>query len=72
MKLAEILVGFKDTTVLNPPTHCIFQSWMSVTIFETYAQLVAGVSLPLHACWENETHLDVIWSSIGIAFEYVF
>ena len=58
--------------ILNPPTDCIFQSRMSVTIFDTYVESVAGVPVPLHGCWTNETHLDVIWNSLNTAFEYVF
>ena len=72
MKLAAVLVGFKNSTVLNPPTDCIFQSKMAVTIFDVYIQLVAGVPLPLHGCWRNETRLDAIQNSLDTAFEYVF
>jgi len=43
-----------------------------VTIFNTYAQSVAGVPVPLHGCWANQTHLDAIWNTIGTTFEYVF
>jgi len=72
LKLAEILVRFQDSTILNPPTNCIFQSKMLVTIFGAYFESVAEVPVPLHGCWVNETHLDAIWNSIGTAFEYAF
>ena len=39
-KLAEVLVGFKDSIILNPPTEHIFQSTISVVIFGIYVESV--------------------------------
>jgi len=71
-KLAEVLVGFKHSIMLNPPTDHIFQSAMSVMIFDAYVQSVSGVLLPLHGCWQNETYSDNIDNRVGSAFQYVF
>jgi len=45
---------------------------MAMTIFGAYLESVAEMPVPLHGCWMNETHLDVIQNSLGTAFEYVF
>jgi len=67
-ELAEVLVGFKQSTILNPPTDCIFQTAMAMVIFDMYFILVYGGSGsgPLHGC---ERGYGLI--SDGI-FEYVF
>jgi len=57
LKLVEVLVGFKDSIILNPPTEHIFQSAISVVIFGIYVESVFGPLLPVHDCWMNETHL---------------
>ena len=71
-KLAEVLVGFKDSTICNPPTDCIFQSAMSVMIVGVYVRSVSRALLPLHSCWENPIHLDNVYNILNSAFEYVF
>jgi len=58
--------------ILKPPTDCIFQSNMSASIVDVYVDSVAGVPVPLHGCWENETHLYVILDSLNTAYVYVF
>ena len=45
---------------------------MSVMIFDAYVQLVSGVLLPLHGCWQNEMYSDNIDNRVGSAFQYVF
>ena len=71
-KLAEVLVGFKHSIMLNPPTDHIFQSAMSMMIFDAYVQSVSRMLLPLHGCWQNETYSDNIDNHVGSAFQYVF
>ena len=58
--------------ILNQSADRIFQSAMSVMIFEAYSISVSGVQLPLHGCWGNPTRLDDIYNSLASAFEYVF
>ena len=70
-KLAEVLVGFEDSAILNPPTDCNFQSSISVLIVDVYLESVSGVLLPLHGCRANPDHLDNIYNHVGSAFEYV-
>ena len=72
MELAEVLVGFEESTMLNLPTDHIFQSAMSVMIFSVYLESVSGEPLPLHGCWMNPTHLANMQYSIFAVFEYVF
>ena len=72
MRLAEVLVGFKDSTILNPSTDHIFQSAISVVIVDVYVISVSGVQLPLHGCWGDPRHLDNIYTRVASAFEYVF
>ena len=72
LKLAEVLVGFKDSTILNPPTDHIFQSAMSAMIVGVYVSSVSGVLVPLHGCWSNVTHLYNISKGVATAFEYVY
>ena len=55
--------------ILNPPTDHIFQSVISVMIFDTYIQSVSGVLLPFHGCWGNPTHLSNIDNGVSTAFE---
>ena len=71
-KLAEVLVGFIESTILDPPTDRIFQSAMSALIVDIYVISVSAVLLPLHGCWESTTHLDYIYHSVNSAFLYVF
>jgi len=70
--LAEILVGVKENTILNPPTDRIFQTLMSVTIVGTYNSSISRVPGPRHGFWGNTTHLDNIYNKVGSASEYVF
>jgi len=70
--LAEVLVGFKDSTILNPPTGHIFQSAISVMIVAIYVRSVSGEVLPLHGCWMNPMHLLNIYNRVSSAFQYVF
>ena len=72
MKLAEVLVGFKDGTILNPPTNHIFKAATSIVIVDVYVMSVSGMLVPLHGCWGNPTRLDDIYNSLASAFEYVF
>jgi len=71
-KLAEVLVGFKDSAILEPPTDRIFQTVMAATILSVYLNSVYGVPVPLHGCWTNPTHLDNLYNRAASAFEYVF
>jgi len=72
LTLAEVLVGFKDSMIINPQTDRIFQSAMSVVIVDAYVNSVSVVLLPLHGCWGNTTHLDNISDGVSTAFEYVY
>jgi len=71
-RLAEVLVGFKDSMMINPPTDRIFQSAMSVVVVDGYVNSFSGVLLPLHGCWGNSTHLSNINNGLSTAFEYVY
>jgi len=63
-ELAEVLVGFKQSTILNPPTDCIFQTAMAMVIFDMYYE--GSGSGPFHGCdWGDGIISDGI-------FEYVF
>jgi len=70
--LAELLVGFKGSTIPNPPTDRIFQTAMSVIILDVYLESFSGALIPLHGCWLNVTHILNIYNSLGSAFAYVF
>ena len=72
MKLAEVLVGFEDGTILNPPTNHIFKAAMSIVIVDVYVMSVSGMLIPLHGCWMNPTHLIDIDNNVDSAFRYVF
>jgi len=71
-ELVEVLVGFKESTMLNLPTDHIFQSAMSVMIVDVYVHSVSGALVPLHSCWVNPTHYYNMQHSLNIAFAYVF
>ena len=58
--------------ILNPPADQIFQTLMSVMIFDIYVGSVSQVLLPLHGCWEVVTHLVDIQLSLDGAIQYVF
>jgi len=70
-KLVEVLVGFKDNAILNPPTDHIFKTTISAMIVEIYVMSSAGVLLPLHGCWLSPTHLLKIQTSLFSALSYV-
>ena len=70
--LAEVLVGFIDSMILDPQADRIFQTFMSVMIIDIYVGSVSGVQLPLHGCWTNATHLMGIENKVDSAFQYVF
>jgi len=72
VKLAEVLVGLKDSTIINPPTDCIFQSAVSGLILDVYIESVAAVLLPLHGCLLHSAHILQIQAYLGSSFEYVF
>jgi len=71
VKIVEVLVGFHDSAILNPPTDHIFQTAISVLIVDAYVESGSVVLLPLHGCWLNPTHLSNIQYSFSSAFEYV-
>ena len=71
-KLAEVLVGFRDSMILNPPTDCTFQSAMSVVTVDVYIESVSGIQVSPRSCWENETHFTDISNKVEGAFQYVF
>jgi len=68
--LAEVLVGFIDSMILDPQADHIFQTF--VMIIDIYVSLVSRVQLPLHGCWENAMHLTDIENKVNSAFQYVF
>jgi len=67
-ELAEILVGFKKSITLNPPTSCIFQTAMAMVIFDMrYIPFSRwSGSTPLHGC---SLEIEILPDGI---FEYVF
>ena len=70
MTLAEVLVGFIDSMILDPQADYIFQTF--VMIIDIYVGSVSRVQLPLHGCWTNATHLIDIENKVDSAFQYVF
>ena len=72
LELAEVLVGSKDSVILNPLPDHFFQSAMSVMIFDIYLDSVSALLSPLHGCWMNTAYLDNIDNHVDGAFQYVF
>ena len=72
MELAEILVGFKYSMIINLPIDRIFQTFISAMIVDTYDSSVSIVLLPLRGFWQNDAPLIKIYNNIGTAFQYVF
>jgi len=48
--MTEVLVGFKDSTILKLPTNHIFQSAMSTVIVNGYVNSAFVVLVPLYGC----------------------
>jgi len=71
-KLAEVLVGFKHSTMPNSPTDRIFQTSMSGMIVEVYLESIAGMLYPLHSCWVSTTPILLVYNRVASALQYVF